>query len=65
MYKTELVHFDGPWHTVEELELATLLWVDWYNTTRLHSSIGYQTPVAYEQAHWDNNITTQMGKQTA
>ena len=64
LYKTELVHFDGPWHTVEELELATLLWVDWYNTTRLHSNIGYQTPVAYEQAYWNNRITTGMGKQT-
>ena len=64
LYKTELVHFDAPWHTVEELELATLLWVDWYNTTRLHSSISYQTPVAYEQAYWDNHITTEMGKQT-
>lgn len=64
LYKTELVWFDGPWHTVEQLELATLLWVDWYNTTRLHSSIGYTTPVAYEQAYWNNRITTEMGKQT-
>ena len=64
LYKTELVRFDGPWRTVEELELATLLWVDWYNTTRLHSSIDYQTPVAYEQAYWHNNVTTEMGNQT-
>ncbi len=64
LYKTELVHFDAPWHTVEELELATLLWVDWYNTTRLHSSIGYRTPVAYEHAYWNNHVTTQMGKHT-
>ena len=64
LYKTELVRLDAPWHTVEELELATLLWVDWYNTTRLHSSIGYMTPVAYEQAYWNKRITTEMGKQT-
>ena len=52
LYKAECVDFEGPWRTVEELELATLLWVDWYNTTRLHSSIGYLTPVAFEHAYW-------------
>ena len=64
LYKAELVNFDGPWRTVEELELATLLWVDWYNTTRLHSSIGYKTPVAFEQAYWDEHIKQEAGKQT-
>ena len=52
LYKTECVNFEGPWHTIEELELATLLWVDWYNTIRLHSSIDYMTPAAYEQTYW-------------
>ena len=52
LYKTELVGFEGPWESVDELELATLVWVDWYNTTRLHGSLGHQTPVAYEQAYW-------------
>jgi putative transposase len=61
LYKAELVDFEGPWHTVEELELATLLWVDWYNTTRLHSSIGYVSPVAFEQAYWDRQT---LAKQT-
>ena len=49
LYKAECVDFDGPWHTVEELELATLIWVDWWNETRLHSSIGDIPPVEYEQ----------------
>jgi putative transposase len=49
LYKTECVHFDAPWHTVEELELATLIWVDWWNNVRLHSSIGDIPPVEYEQ----------------
>ena len=49
LYKTECVNFEGPWRTVEELELATLLWVDWYNTSRLHSSIGDIPPSEYEQ----------------
>jgi putative transposase len=64
LYKTECVHFDAPWRTVEELELATLVWVDWYNTTRIHSSIGYKTPVAYEQAYWQQHLKKEKGKQT-
>ena len=52
LYKAECVDDEGPWHTIEALELATLFWVDWYNTTRLHSSIEYLTPIAYEHAYW-------------
>ena len=57
LYKTECVHFDGPWKTVEELELATLIWVDWWNTIRLHSSIGDIPPIDYEQR---NHETTRQ-----
>ena len=49
--KAECVDDEGHWHTIEALELATLFWVDWYNTTRLHSSIDYLTPVANEHAY--------------
>ena len=51
LYKTECAHFEGPWRTVEELELATLIWIDWWNTIRLHSAIGNIPPVEYEQHH--------------
>ena len=53
LYKTECVHFDAPWQTVEELELATLVWVDWWNDHRLHSSIGDIPPIEYEQRYHD------------
>ena len=55
--KAECVDDGGPWHTIEEFELATLFWVDWYNTTRLHSSIDYLTPVAYEHAYWQQQTS--------
>jgi putative transposase len=57
LYKAECVDFDGPWHTVEALELATLIWVDWWNETRLHSSIGDIPPVEYEQHYHRDKIT--------
>ena len=42
-YKAELVRGparSGPWKTVENLELATLGWVHWHNTQRLHGYLG-------------------------
>ena len=36
-YKTGLIYGparSGPWKTVEDVELATLGWVHWHNTTR-------------------------------
>ena len=52
LYKTECVRLDGPFRTVDELELATLSWVHWYNEQRLHSALGYVPPTEYEQAYY-------------
>lgn len=35
--------------TKAEARAATFAWVIWYNTTRLHSSLGQRPPVEYEQ----------------
>jgi putative transposase len=48
LYKAECVRPEGPWRGVDELELATLGWVHWYNENRLHSSLGYVPPIEYE-----------------
>ncbi len=47
LYKTECVRLDGPFRTVDELELATLSWVHWYNTQRLHSALGDVPPAEF------------------
>ncbi|WP_155726804.1 IS3 family transposase, partial [Mycobacterium avium] len=42
-YKAELIYGPArsrPWKTVEDVELATLSWVHWHNTSRLHSYLG-------------------------
>jgi putative transposase len=49
LYKTELINRRGPWKTIEQVELATLEWVDWYNHRRLHSACDRLPPVEYEQ----------------
>ncbi|MEV8357262.1 integrase core domain-containing protein [Micrococcus luteus] len=33
------------------VELATMGWVHWWNTTRLHEALGYRTPVEVEAAY--------------
>ena len=55
LYKTECIHHEGPWRGCDDLELATLSWVHWFNETRLHSSIGHVPPVEYETAYYRDN----------
>jgi transposase InsO family protein len=52
LYKTELIHRRGPWRTIDDVELATLGWVHWFNTTRLHGALGDIPPAGYEAAHY-------------
>ncbi|WP_156811825.1 IS3 family transposase [Janibacter hoylei] len=56
LFKTECIRttvfHPGPYRTLAEVEYATAGWVDWYNNTRLHSTLGMMTPVEYEQAHY-------------
>jgi putative transposase len=52
LYKSELIFNRGPWRTVEDVELATLGWVHWWNTARLHSAIGNVPPAEFEAAHY-------------
>jgi putative transposase len=53
LYKTELIRgpAQGPWKSVDDVELATLGWVTWFNTTRLHSTLGDVPPAEYEAAY--------------
>jgi len=48
LYKTELIRRRGPWRTVEDVELATLEWIDWYNQRRLHGACNDVPPAEYE-----------------
>jgi putative transposase len=52
LYKTELIRRRGPWRTIDDIELATLEWVDWYNNRRIHASIGNVPPAEYEKVYY-------------
>jgi transposase InsO family protein len=48
LYKAELIRPNGPWKNLEEVEFATLEWVDWFNNRRLLGSIGDIPPAEFE-----------------
>ena len=52
LYKSELIRARGPWRTVEQVELATLEWVWWWNNQRLHSELDYRTPIEAETEYY-------------
>jgi len=49
LYKTEVIYHLGPWKGLEDVELATLEWVAWYNTKRLMEPLGYVPPAEFEE----------------
>jgi putative transposase len=63
LYKTELVRHRGPWRGLDDLELATLTWIDWYNHERLFSTIGYVPPAEFEQIHYGKQVPAGAGTQ--
>jgi transposase InsO family protein len=52
LFKTELIRKNGPWRNLEEVEFATLEWVDWFNHRRLLSSIGDVPPAEFEAMYY-------------
>ena len=46
--KTEFI-WNETFHTLEELKLKLWDYVNWYNHHRIHSSLGYETPVQYRE----------------
>ena len=54
LYKAELIRgpSQGPWRTVDDVELATLGWVHWHNTRRLHGYLDDVPPAEFEAAFY-------------
>ncbi|MEV6902151.1 IS3 family transposase [Amycolatopsis sp. NPDC051372] len=51
LYKAELVRNKGPWRGIDDLEIATIEYIDWYNNRRLHGELGHVPPAEYEALH--------------
>ena len=52
LFKTELIRRHRPWRTLEEVELATLGYIDWFNHHRLHGEIGDIPPAELEATYY-------------
>jgi putative transposase len=60
LYKWELIYRQGPWAGIDDVEFATMSYVDWFNHRRLHGEItdgpGYTTPAAFEADYYRHNV---------
>lgn len=52
LYKTEVIRRHGPWRNIDDVEYATLVWVDWFNNRRLLEPLGYVPPAEFEVAYY-------------
>ena len=55
LYKTEVIRKDGPWRGHDDVELATLSWVNRFNNRRLLEPIGDIPPAEYELMYHQRN----------
>ncbi len=52
LYKTEVIRRKGPWRNIDDVEYATLEWVDWFNNRRLLEPIGDIPSAEFEGLYW-------------
>ncbi|WP_036301519.1 IS3 family transposase, partial [Microbacterium sp. C448] len=55
----ELIRQRGHWRTLEQVELATLEWVWWWNNQRLHGELDMRTPIEVEDACYADQESAQ------
>jgi putative transposase len=59
LYKWELIYPQGPWKGLDDVEFATLGYIDWFNHRRLHGEITddntYATPAEHEATYYRHN----------
>jgi putative transposase len=51
LYKAELVRNKGSWRGLDDLEMAPVEYIDWYNNRRLHGELGHVPPEEYDALH--------------
>ena len=52
LFKSEVIHHRGPWRHLDQVEYATLEWVDWFNHRRLLEPIGHIPPAEFELMYY-------------
>ena len=52
LYRAEVIHKNGPWKGLDDVQRATLTWVEWFNHRRLLRPIGDVPPAEYEMLYY-------------
>ena len=52
LYKAELIRHRGPWRGLEDVEFATLEYIDWFNHRRLHGELDMVPPAEFEATYF-------------
>ena len=52
LFKTEVIRRRGPWRGLDDVEMATMEWIDWFNNRRLFEAIGNIPPAEAEANHY-------------
>ena len=55
LFNTEVIYRDGPWRGFEDVEMATLEWVAWFNQERLLEPLGYVLPAEFEAPYYETD----------
>jgi putative transposase len=62
LYKWELIYPKGPWTRLDDVEFATMGYIDWFNHRRLHGQItddnSYVTPAEFESTYYRQTAPT-------
>ena len=57
---TELIRHSGPWQGLQDVEDATLAYVDWFNHRRRHGELGLVPPAEFDAASYDQPTALPM-----
>jgi putative transposase len=52
LYKRELIDLRNDWQGLDDVMVATMDWVHWYNEGRLHSYCGDMPPKEFEERYY-------------
>ena len=64
LYKWELIYPQGPWRGLDDVEFATMTYVDWFNHQRVHGNVtddaSYTTPAEHEAKFYNQPQATKQ-----
>jgi putative transposase len=60
LFKAEVIWRKGPWRSIEAVENAVLIWVDWFNNRRLLAPLGYVPPVEFAELYYRQHESRAM-----